>query len=136
MPGGGDTLEITGNDPVLGSVTFYCKSGEDTTVNVGGRLTDDSDTQIDTGGNLIVSQRVIPWTVKVTGAMDMMNPQRQEMEKLHSFTATGNSQDWTFNFINGSIYSGNGKIVGAIEGSVKDCTISITFMGGGTLAQL
>lgn len=136
MPSGGDMIQISWNDPNLGSGTFYGKSGEDTTVNTGGAMTDDSDTNIDTAGNFINTMRLIPWKISSTISWDMINPQRREIEMLKKLTGTVNSQDFVFTNINGVNYTGNGKVVGAVEGSAKDCTMTITFMGGGTLAQI
>jgi len=133
---GGDLVEINGIDPNLGQLRIFMKAGEDATIDMGGRKTSDSDTNIDTSATFINTMQVKPWKITCTGVYDPIKTTRQELEKGQAFTNTVNEQDWVITWINGVRYAGTGKIVGDFAASFKDNTISITMMGGGILVQI
>jgi hypothetical protein len=137
MPTGGDIREITWNHPTLGSGRFLPKAGEDSTYDLGGYKTDDSDTNVDSGGNFINSKQRKPWMFQVSNiAWDMKNPNRQELEQMQAMSDSFDEATFTMTNINGVTYMGTGTIVGDIQGSGKDCTISFKIMGGGTLQSI
>ena len=136
MPSGGDITEVTWNHPVLGTGRFFPKAGEDSTYNLCGYKTDYSDTQIDGSSAFINSMQQRPWSFEVVCAWDMINPNRQELESMVAMSGSTQLANWTFTNINGITYGGNGKIVSDIQGSGKDCTISLKVMGGGILQQI
>lgn len=138
MPSGGDLKEITWNNGIAGSGRYFSKEGESHTLKIGGLMTADDDTNIDSGGNFINEMTVIPWTYTATVVFDELNPNRLEVETIQDIInsqADGTMTTWTFTNRNGITYSGQGMVVGSIEADRMKSTFSFKAMGGGNLQQ-
>ena len=133
---GGDLLEITCNHPTLGSTTFFVKSGEDFTVDLGGLKTDDSQEAIDSGGNAIYMLTRKRWSVEATLVWDMVSADRKELEKIHAYAGSPQEGEWTVEHLNGTVYGGTGKPVGDYAASGKDATIKLKLQGSGNLEEI
>lgn len=128
---GGDIVEITCNNPVIGSIIIKPKAAEDSMYDPGGIRTNDDANSIDGGGNAIyVKNRVRPYfSVKI--GWDMIN--NDELGYLQAETQEPTESTWTFTNINGVIYSLNGKQVGDLVGNGNSSTIDLKIAGSGTM---
>lgn len=112
---GGDILEITFNHPTLGSGTIYPKSGEDSTLNLGGFRSEDEDTGIDGSGRMIDKMTRKRWSAECVVAWD--NNETLELETIVGLAESPVEADWTITHISGTVWGGKGKPVGDLEGS-------------------
>jgi len=133
---GGDLKEIRYNG-ANASGTLYPKAGCDSTVDNGGyKIADDAGNR-DGAGNLIITAEGKNWMVECpTLAWDMGNTNRMELEQLQAISNNFQEVDWIFTWVNGISYSGTGIVVGEVQGSGKDSTISFKAMGSGILSKL
>ena len=129
----GDVQEITFNHPTFGSGTFKPISGEDFTLNLGGKKTLDEDT-ITSDGEKIDKITNSPWMAE--GSIRWDSKTGLDLEKLYSLSGAVENTVFTFELMDGSIYGGTGRPVGDMQGSTKDGTISIKLTGGGRLRQI
>jgi hypothetical protein len=129
----GDVLEVTINNPVVGSFTVYVKAGEESTFNTGGFRAVDDNNMIDGSGAMINQLTRNRWSFECTVGWDMN--ERTDIEKLSSVSGSPAESDITISSINGIVYGGKGTVVGDLMGSNKG-TIPVKFSGGGVLAQL
>lgn len=130
----GDILEITFNNPVVGSGKFYAKAAEDSTFALGGYRVDDDENNIDGGGrNIKKMNRVKPsFEVLVSWDMNIEN----ELQKLTDLCSEPTDSDWTISHINGSTWAMNGSPVGDPSGNGNAGTFTLKIMGGGILKKL
>lgn len=131
---GGDLIEATYNNPVLGTGVFFFKGSEDGTFNLGGLTTQDDSSMVDGAGSPIRIMNNKMWSAEGTVSWDMIT--NKELEKLQALSAEPTSSDWTFSHANGVIYSGKGFPVGDIAGNTGQATFPIKIAGGGKLAQV
>lgn len=131
---GGDITEVIIAHPTVGTVTLFPKSGEDSTFNPGGIRNDDDNAGIDGGGRTILKKNRIRWSFETVVSNDMNGT--KEMEQLVAIAASNEEANITISHINGAIYKGKGTVVGDINPSGLNATVSIKLAGGGTLTQL
>lgn len=132
---GGDLREITFNFPSF-SGRILSKSGEAHTLDLGGLKTDDSDQNIDTGGNFLNLKSVKPWSYEATIVNAENDPNRLELETMQAASNTFEEGSFTFTCINGIVYTGNGSIVGDIKADRSKATMAFKVMGSGTAQQI
>jgi len=132
MATGGDLIEITYNNPTLGSGRLDPKGSEDTEVDFGGYMTQDSDDSVSGSGvNIIIKNRK-RWSITSPPLLWNSNP--DTLEVLQNLQDDNNQTTFTFTFIDGSVYKGLGTIVGDLKGNKNAATInSVKFAGGGKL---
>lgn len=138
MPSGGDLKEFTFNNAIVGSGRCFSKEGETHSIVLGGLMTNDDDSNIDSGGNFIAENTVIPWSYEATMVFDEMNPNRMEVETLQAIInsqGVGTLTTMTFTNRNNITYTGVGMLVGKIQGDRQKSTFSFKAMGGGILQQ-
>lgn len=133
MPSGGQIIEITYNNPDVGSGTFYPKSSEDSTYDLGGVRTNDEANMIDGSGSAIYSMNLARWSFAVKCGWDFS---REDLETMSDLAASPSETQMTFTNINGSIYKGKGKMVGDIQGNGNTATFDLKASGGGVLQIL
>lgn len=134
MAVGGDLLQGTYNHPTLGTGTLYYKSGEDSTLSLGGYQSADDAGGVDASGEMIDVMTAQRWSVEGTLGWDLNN--REELENLQSLQSDPEPADWTFSHVSGVIYAGRGKPVGDLSGKANNATMSLKVQGGGKLAKL
>lgn len=134
MAVGGDSIEITYNHPTLGSGTIFPKSAEDSNYDLGGFKSDDDKNMIDGGGTMIDKLSRARWMFEVLCAWDANVD--LTLEKIAALAAHPVPANWTFQNINGTVYSGLGKPVGDIAGNMNASTFTLKVSGGGILKQI
>jgi hypothetical protein len=134
MAVGGDILEITYNHPTVGSGVLWAKANEDSTFDEGGFRSNDDESMIDGGGNMIDQINRVRWSFETTLSWDMN--QREELAKLVAIAGSPVPADWTISHINGSVYSGKGKPVGDLKGNGNQATLPLKLSGGGVLKKI
>lgn len=131
---GGDILEITYSHPTLGSGTLLPKSGEDSTIDLGGFTTADDEAGITASGEAIYQMNNSRWTLETTVAGDMNV--RKDLEAVAAMAASVTEAEFTVSMVNGAIYSGKGKPVGRYSQSINNATFSLKLQGGGGLKKI
>ncbi len=131
---GGDILEITFNHATLGSGTIYPKSGEYSTIDLGGFRSNDDANMIDGSGNMIDQINRVRWGVETTVAWD--NNVALELEQLVALAASPVHADWTITHISGTVWGGKGKPVGDLKGAGNGGTFPLKLAGGNELKKI
>lgn len=134
MAVGGDITEITWNHPTLGSGTLFPKAAEDSTIGLGGFVSNDDNNSVDGGGNMIDQMNRVRWSVETVISWDMND--KAELDKLIDLASNPVTADFTFSHINGTVWSGNGKPVGDLQGNGNAATMSLKIAGGGKLKKI
>jgi hypothetical protein len=134
MAVGGDILEITYNHPSLGSGVLFAKANEDSTFDEGGFRSNDDESMVDGGGNMIDQINRVRWSFESTISWDMNN--REELAKLVAMAGSPAPADWTITHINGSVFSGKGKPVGDLKANGNQATMPLKLSGGGILKKI
>lgn len=128
MATGGDILEVTYNHPTLGSGVFYPKSGEDNTFDPGGIRTTSDANMIDGSGNPIYQQNRVRGFFEIVIANDFNTQDTAKV--LADLAADPVPAEWAFSSINGTTYSGSGKVVGDIQPNLNQATMTLRVEGG------
>ena len=119
----GDFTEITYSHPTLGSGSFFPKANEGNTLDEGGLRNNDDANQIDGGGNLIVQKNRVRGSFEIVCANDMNT--RNDVSKAKALAASPVSADWTISHTNGTVWAGNGTIVGDIQTDTNAGTFTL-----------
>jgi hypothetical protein len=130
---GGDILEVTYAHDTLGSGTFFPKSGEDSTFDLGGFRGADDANMVDGGGRNIKQLNRVRWSFEVLIAWDSITD--EDLEKLTVLAGSSDDADWTISLINGAIYAGKGSPVGDIQGNGNSPSLTLKVAGGGKMAK-
>lgn len=131
---GGDILEVSCNHATLGSVIFYPKAGEDSTIDTGGFRSSDEANMIDGGGNMIDQMNRARWSVETVLSHDTVT--KQDLDKLDQLTSSPVLGVWTVTHISGTVYRGTGKPVGDVKSNLNQATIQLKLAGGGKLKKI
>lgn len=131
---GGDTLEINWNHPTLGSGSFFVKSGEDTSMDVGGFRTDDDAQGVAGDGQMIKKINRVRWSYEAPVAWSKTTT--DEINSLAAIAADPLDATFTIEHLDGSVFVGEGTVVGDIVGATQDSTIPMKLAGGGNLRKL
>lgn len=131
---GGDIIEAAFNHPTLGSGVLFPKAGEDSTFDLGGFRSDDSDDMVDGSGNYIDKLTRKRWSVEMTMAWD--NNSRLELEKVNAMAASPVPATWTISHVSGAIYKGQGKPTGDLKGNGNNATFPLKIAGGSILKKI
>jgi hypothetical protein len=130
---GGDIIEIAFSHPVLGNGIIFPKAAEDSTYELGGLRTDDEANGVDGSGEAIYKMNRIRWFFEVLVAWDMNN--RKDLEKLVALASDPQEASWTFSHINRTVYGGDGKPVGDMNGNGNAATFKLKIAGGNLMVQ-
>lgn len=131
---GGDVLEITFNHPTLGDGTFYLKSGEDVSYDLGGFRSEDEMGAVAGNGEMIDKLNRKRWMIEAPVAWDMNG--NDELQILSNLAADPEPATFTISHINGDVRKGKGKPVGDLPGEGQSSTIPVKLSGGGTLKKI
>lgn len=130
---GGDILEVTYAHDTLGSGTFFPKSGEDSTFDLGGFRGADDANMVDGGGRTIRQLNRVRWSFEVMIAWDAITD--EDLEKLTALAESPVEADWTISLINGAIYAGKGSPVGDIQANGNSPSMTLKVSGGGKMEK-
>lgn len=130
----GDFTEITFNHPTLGSGVFLPKSGEDSSLDLGGFRSDDDAQMIAGNGGMIDKMNRNRWFFESQLAGDMNTA--GDLEKLTALAESPVQADWTFTHINGTVYGAKGKPVGDIKQNPNTGALPIKVSGGGKAKKI
>jgi len=131
---GGDILDVSCNHPTLGTGTAFPKAGEDSTLDLGGFTSDDSEDMIDGSGQMIDKLTRKRWGAEMTVAWD--NNSRQDLEKLQALQEHPVQATFTISHVSGAVYKGTGKPVGDLKGNGNAATFPLKIAGGGKLKKI
>ena len=131
---GGDIISASYNHPTLGSGTIWPKAGEDSTLDLGGFRSDDSEDGIDGSGNMIDKLSRKRWGAEMVAAWD--NNNRLELEAVVALAASPVPAVWTVSHVSGAVYKGSGKPVGDLKGSMGEATFPLKLAGGGIMKKI
>ena len=131
---GGDVFEVTFNHPTVGDGTFFVKSGEDTTFDPGGFRTADDENSIAGNGQIIKKMNRVRWSFEGPVAWDMNG--NNEIDVLKQLASNPVDANYTISHINGTVWSGEGTIVGDIKGATQDASIPIKIAGSNELKKI
>lgn len=131
---GGDIIEITYNHPTLGSGTYYPKSGESFTLDLGGVKGNDDANMVDGGGNTIRQLNRTRWSCEGPVAWD--SNVALELDTVTALAGDPVEADWTISHINGTVWGGKGAPVGDVQGDTNAATFTLKISGGGKLKKI
>jgi hypothetical protein len=128
---GGDTKEVTFNNPDLGSRTYQAKSNEGNTADPGGIRT----TEVGVTGNGVgmYKKNAIPWEQTVLLAFDSKS---DDLDFLASIAGSLKETTITVTINNGAVWQGIGTISGDLKGNTNDSTVPVTLSGGGEFKNI
>jgi hypothetical protein len=124
----GDIIEITYNHPTLGAGVFYPKANEGNTYDPGGFRNNDDANGIAGNGDPIISKNRVRGFFEVVVENDMIV--RADAQKAADLAASPQNATWTFQVINGAIFSGEGTVVGDINPDVNAGTFTLKVISG------
>ena len=131
---GGDILEVTFNHEVEGSGTFFCKSGEDGTLDPGGLRANDDAASVASNGKMINLINRVLASFETTIAWDMVD--QDELDKLRRMSASPILGDWTISSVSGAIWGGKGKPVGDLKGNTNTGLIPLKLAFEGEVKRI
>jgi len=134
MAVGGDITEIRVSHPTLGSRSFQVKSNEDSTLNLGGIISNDDENGVTSAGEMIDQLNNTRWSASLVCAWNMIGA--DDLEFAQQLAANPVLGDWTITHISGTVYGGSGKPVGALEGNTNAATFDMKIAGGGKLKKI
>ncbi|OJV51646.1 MAG: hypothetical protein BGO31_00130 [Bacteroidetes bacterium 43-16] len=135
MAVGGDIIEVTVNHPTLGTGIFKIKSNEGSTFDLGGIRKNDDANQIATDGSIIRQMNMAAWSFELTAVNDTV-ASKPAAEFVCDLQASPEEGDWTFTFINGTVYGGLGSPVGDVQPDANVATFTLKVNGGGKLKKI
>lgn len=130
---GGDVQEITFNHPTIGAGAFFPKSGEEATIDMGGRRSNDDANSLTGRGDVIDIMNAVRWSFEVPIATDMADQDTQQV--VSDLANSAEPATWTFTMLNGVVYRGTGKPVGDVQAS-SNAQMTLKCSGGGKLAKI
>ena len=132
---GGDLIEITCQHPTIGLIRLAPKGSEDTEIDPGGYMNQDSDDSVTGDGQNIVVKNAKRWSV-VTPPIGL-SESPNNLIQLQQVIDSAEEAVWTFTFIDNSVYKGTGTIMGDLKGNKNTAMInSIKVGGGGRLEKI
>lgn len=131
---GGDITEITCKHDTLGTFRFQPKSNEDFTMDPGGFRSNDDESGITGGGEMIDQINVRRWSMEGPVAVD--NTSGNEMDNLPKLAASPVLGIWTISHISGVVWKGKGKPVGDLQIATNTSQLTLKVAGSGKLEKL
>lgn len=126
---GSDVQEVTYNNSVVGSGTFFCKAGEASNIDLGG-LRNADDKNMITGNGSKIEQKTMGRSSFELPPIAWDKTDKDELQKLVQLAASTVGTEWTVTFLDGSIYHmRNGSPVGDIVGDGYAGTVALTIQG-------
>ena len=132
----GDILSMKVDNPNLGSRTLFPVANTDSTIDYGGFKANDDKNSIDGGGRPIDRRNRARWSAKMTVSWNMTDTNGDELSYITALLQDMSQSTFTISHINGSVWSGQGVLVGENTGAGQDAQIEVTAMGGGILSKV
>lgn len=130
---GGDILEIVCQH-TLGEFRFQAKSNEAFTLDPGGVRTNDDANQITGGGQMIAQKNRVRWSMEGPIAVDFVSD--NELKNLRELAAHPDLGTWTISHISGTIYKGQGTVVGDLNADTNAAQMTLKVAGSGVMEIL
>lgn len=109
----GDIIEITYNNPTIGSGTLEPKSNEGNTFDIGGvRYVDDANNITGSGKLILPANRVVGY---VEAVVEDDAGQREDLLAMTNLVETSELTDFTVSLISGVTYAAKGVVVGDLQ---------------------
>jgi hypothetical protein len=131
---GGDILEASFSHPTIGQGTIFPKAGEDSTFDLGGLRSEDTEDMVDGSGQMIDKMNRKRWGLEIIVAWD--DNVRQDLEKVVRLAADPVPATWTISKISGAVYKGTGKPVGDLKGNGNTAQFPLKIAGGSNLKKI
>jgi hypothetical protein len=128
MAVGGDINEITYQHPELGNGRFFPLANQGNTFDPGGIRTSDDEGGIAGNGELVLQKNRIRSSFEVIIVNDMNI--REDARIAQSISESSALATFTFALINGTVWRGQGTIVGDIKTDVNTTQMSLKFAMG------
>jgi len=133
---GGDLVEIQWQNDEIGSGIWSPKASEDSTFNPGGIQTADDDSMVDGAGDGIYTMNNTRWSIQSLISWNFGVPAEDTLFQVSAISRSKVETTFTITHINGSVWVGKGKVVGAIEGNGNNGTIPIKLSGSKGLQKI
>lgn len=130
----GDLIEITWTHPRLGSGSFYPKSNEDGTMDLGGFGGADEANDVDGAGRNIRKINRKKWFVDIPITWDPNN--KNELDVVNELAGDPEETEFTVSHISGVVWGATGAPVGDVQGNTNAGTIPLKISGGGKLKKI
>lgn len=134
MAVGGDIIEITWNNDLLGTGVIYAKAAEDSEFDLGGLRSEDDSNMIDGAGKTIRKMNRIRWKFGCVVSWDMNG--EDELQKVVDLASSIVETSFTIAHINGINYGCKGSPVGDQSGNGNAATFPLLLSGGGVMSQI
>lgn len=134
MPNGGDLLEIKYSNDDVGEGSWFPKSNEDSTFDLGGDRFQDDANMVDGGGRPIRIKNRVRWSLEATVSWDANVT--DELTQARLLCSSNAPTVWTISHINGTVWKGTGDFVGDIQGNGNAATMSIKLAGGSVMEKI
>lgn len=131
---GGDVLELTCIDPILGSFRFSVKANEAYQLDVGGIRTADDKTGITGSGEGIYTMSKTRWEFDGNVAVDFIS--NNELGGTDALAEAPREQTWTIAHISGYVGKGTGKIVGELKADTNTAMMPLKIQGSRKLEKI
>lgn len=125
----GDIREITFNHPEIGSGFLSPKAGEDNTFDIGGFRNNDDESQITTGGDLMLSKSRVRGFFEIVVEDDAS--QREDLEKMVELSESSELAEFTVTLTDGTVYGAKGTPVGELQKSILTGVFTIKVAANG-----
>jgi hypothetical protein len=130
----GDLIEVRWSHPTLGSGVFYPKSGEDSTLELGGfRNSDDANMNSGNGERIYQKNRVSPFFECVVANDTITN---LEAETAVALAQSSVEAIWEVSHSNGSSYKLRGLPSGDIQPNLNQGTFTLKVVGSGKAEKI
>lgn len=125
----GDIIEITYNNPDIGSGTLQPKANEGNTFDIGGfRNNDDANMVTGSGSLMIQKNRVVGF---IEAVIEDDGETREDMLAMTDVSASNQLTDWTFTTVSGETYGAKGVPVGDLQKDVNAGTFTLKVVSQG-----
>jgi hypothetical protein len=125
---GGDIIEVTYNHPTLGTGFFKAVVGEANTFQPGGFMNSDEETGLNAQGGLIIDKTRTRAFFEIVVESDLnVDEDLIRAKALAENTAPAN---WSISIVNGTIWSGSGVPVGAMDADIKASRFTLKVASG------
>lgn len=124
----GDIVDITFQHPTLGAGVLQAKANEDNAIDLGGYRVADDQNAITAQGTMLEQVNRVRASIECMVANDMNS--REDLKKCVDIAGSTVPADWTFTFVNGSVYRITGKPVGDLSASTNAGTFTLKVAGG------
>lgn len=132
---GCELLKTEISNSVVGKVTLFHKAKETAKIDKGGLMTEDKAEGVTSAGGAMYSLSHKRWSVEPS-AVAWGKTGVDTLEKLNEFNNEITDSVFTFTLVDGTVYTGTGRIVGDTIADSLDASIPFKAAGGGKLSKI